>query len=75
MAQIVNLFILYYIIMLRTFGLRRTFSSRAYNSSKDYYKILNVAKSANNDEIKKAFRELAKKYHPDSNQGKEDLFK
>ena len=32
---------------------------------KDYYKILSVAKSANADEIKKAFRRLARKYHPD----------
>lgn len=61
--------------MLQMFSLRRSFSTRAYNSSKDYYKILNVAKTANNEEIKKAFRELAKKYHPDSNKGKEDLFK
>jgi len=34
---------------------------------KDYYKILNLSVNANNDEIKKAFRSLAKKYHPDRN--------
>lgn len=34
---------------------------------KDYYKILNISISANGDEIKKAFRNLAKKYHPDRN--------
>lgn len=34
---------------------------------KDYYKILNISINANSDEIKKAFRSLAKKYHPDRN--------
>jgi len=36
---------------------------------KDYYKILGVARGANADEIKKAFRKLARKYHPDVNPG------
>lgn len=34
---------------------------------KDYYKILNISMSATDAEIKKAFRTLAKKYHPDRN--------
>jgi DnaJ-class molecular chaperone len=33
--------------------------------AKDYYKTLGVSKDASEEEIRKSFRELAKKYHPD----------
>ena len=34
-------------------------------AKRDYYEVLGISKGASEDEIKKAFRSLAKKYHPD----------
>ena len=44
---------------------------------RDYYEVLGVGKTASDDEIKKAYRQIAKKYHPDVNPSQEaaDIFK
>lgn len=39
------------------------------DSKRDYYEVLGISKNATDDEIKKAYRQTAKKYHPDMNPG------
>lgn len=52
---------------LFSFMLVLLLNSNLCSANRDFYKILNVKKSANTNEIKKAYRKLAKELHPDKN--------
>jgi curved DNA-binding protein len=63
---------------LRSRSLAQTFAETMAVQFRDYYETLGVPKSASDDDIKKAFRKLARKYHPDVNKDKataEEKFK
>lgn len=46
---------------------QRSISTSSSLAQKDYYKILGITKNSSPKEIKKAYYQLAKKYHPDTN--------
>src|SRR2546421_10432056 len=63
---------------LHTSATRSKVADRMAVQFRDYYETLGVSKTASDDEIRKAFRKLARKYHPDVNKDKataEEKFK
>ena len=55
--------------LIRATEARRRRTTMAATDKKDYYAVLGVKKTATADDVRKAFRKLARKYHPDVNPG------
>ena len=47
-------------------------SAHSHTNSENFYELLEIKQNANKADIKKAYRTLSKKYHPDKNQGDQD---
>lgn len=56
-------------MILLTKIIRLSMAVSKFNPKLNYYKVLNVSSQATPDQIKKSFKELAKKYHPDVSKG------
>jgi DnaJ-class molecular chaperone len=61
--------------MMRRLTIRFFFSLQKFDPKKDYYKVLLLSENATPEQIKTSFRNLAKKHHPDTKKGNEEMFK